>query len=84
MPRLSQEKIDQIRQSVDIVDVIGQYIPIEKSGRNYKAVCPFHDDKHPSLSISPEKQIYKCFVCGAGGNVFTFLQNYLKNLVILI
>ena len=52
MPRLSQEKIDQIRQSVDIVDVIGQYISIEKSGRNYKAVCPFHDDSHPSLSIS--------------------------------
>lgn len=78
MPRLSQEKIDQIRQSVDIVDVIGQYISIEKSGRNYKAVCPFHNDNHPSLSISPEKQIYKCFVCGAGGNVFTFLQNYLK------
>ncbi len=75
---LSQEKINEIRQSVDIVDVIGEYLPLEKSGRNYKAICPFHDDKHPSLSISSDKQIYKCFVCGAGGNVYTFLMKYLN------
>lgn len=78
MARLSQEKINEIRQSVDIVDVIGQYLPLEKSGRNYKAVCPFHDDKNPSLSVSPDKQIFRCFVCGTGGNVFGFLQKYLK------
>jgi len=78
MARLSQEKINEIRQSVDIVDVIGQYLSLEKSGRNYKAICPFHDDKNPSLSVSPERQIFMCFVCGTGGNVFTFLQKYLK------
>lgn len=78
MARLSQEKIDEIRQSVDIVDVIGEYLPLEKVGRNYRALCPFHDDKNPSLSISPERQIFMCFVCHTGGNVFTFLQKYLK------
>lgn len=76
--RLSQEKINEIRQSVDIVDVIGEYLPLEKSDRNYKTICPFHDDTHPSLSISTDKQIYKCFVCGAGGNVYTFLMKYLN------
>ncbi len=78
MARLSQEKINEIRQSVDIVDVIGEYLPLEKKGRNYVALCPFHDDTHPSMSISPDKQIFMCFVCGTGGNVFTFLQKYLK------
>lgn len=78
MARLSQEKINEIRQSVDIVDVIGQYLALEKKGRNYMAVCPFHDDTHPSMSVSPDKQIFMCFVCHTGGNVFTFLQEYLK------
>ena len=76
MARLSQEKINEIRQSVDIVDVIGEYLPLEKKGRNYIALCPFHDDKHPSMSVSPDKQIFMCFVCGTGGNVFTFLMQY--------
>lgn len=78
MTRLSQEKIDEIRQSVDIVDVLGQYLELHKKGKNYMAICPFHDDNHPSLSISQSRQIYKCFVCGNGGNVFTFIQEYLK------
>ena len=78
MPRLTPEKINEIRSSVDIVDVIGNYLPLERKGRNYMAVCPFHNDTHPSMSISPEKQIYKCFVCHHGGNVFTFLKDYLK------
>lgn len=78
MARLSQEKIDEIRQSVDIVDVMGQYLELHKKGKNYIAICPFHDDNHPSLSISQSRQIYKCFVCGNGGNVFTFIQEYLK------
>lgn len=78
MARLSQEKIDEIRQSVDIVDVMGQYLELHKKGKNYMAICPFHDDNHPSLSISQSRQIYKCFVCGNGGNVFTFIQEYLK------
>lgn len=78
MARLSQEKIGEIRQSVDIVDVMGQYLELHKKGKNYMAICPFHDDNHPSLSISQSRQIYKCFVCGNGGNVFTFIQEYLK------
>ena len=77
MPRIPQAKIDEIRQSVDIVDVMGQYLSLTKKGRNYVAICPFHEDTHPSLSISENKQIYMCFVCHNGGNVFTFLQNYL-------
>lgn len=60
MPRLSNEKINEIRQSVDIVDVIGNYLPLERRGRNYLARCPFHNDDHPSMSVSPEKQIYRC------------------------
>ncbi len=76
MARLQNEDINRVRQSADITEVISQYIPVEKKGRNFVAICPFHDDSNPSLTISPDKQIYKCFVCGAGGNVFTFVQNY--------
>ncbi len=78
MPRLSEETINDIRRHADIVDVISRYIPIQRKGRAAKAVCPFHDDHDPSLSIAEDKQIYKCFVCGNGGNVFTFVQNYEK------
>ena len=56
MPRLSNEKINEIRQSVDIVDVIGNYLPLERRGRNYLARCPFHNDDHPSMSVSPESR----------------------------
>ena len=73
---ISEEKINEIRKSINIVDIIGEYISIEQKGKNYFAVCPFHDDHNPSMSISPEKQIYTCFVCGAHGNVFTFLMEY--------
>lgn len=73
---ISEEKINEIRKSVNIVDVISDYIPIEQKGKNYFAICPFHDDHNPSMSISPEKQIYTCFVCGAHGNVFNFLMEY--------
>lgn len=78
MPRIPDSKLSEIRQSVNIIDVIGAYLPLIKKGQNYVAVCPFHQDNHPSMSVSQERQIYKCFVCGAGGNVFMFLQNYLK------
>ena len=64
MPRLSEEKLQQIRSSVDIVDVIGNYLPLHKKGKGYWAVCPFHDDKNPSMSVSQELQIYKCCVTG--------------------
>ncbi len=73
---LSQEKIIEIRQKSDIVEVIGEYIPLEQKGKNYFALCPFHDDHNPSMSVSKEKQIYKCFVCGASGNIFNFLMDY--------
>lgn len=73
---IAQEKIIEIRQKSDIVDVIGEYIPLEQKGKNYFALCPFHDDHNPSMSVSKEKQIYKCFVCGASGNVFNFLMDY--------
>lgn len=68
--------INEIRSKVDIVDVISDYIPLVQKGRNYFGVCPFHDDNHPSMSVSREKQIYKCFSCGASGNVFNFLMDY--------
>ena len=74
--KISEEKINEIRRSINIVDIIGEYIPITQKGRNYFAVCPFHDDHNPSMSISKEKQIYTCFVCGAHGNVFNFVMNY--------
>lgn len=75
---IPEDKINEIRNSANIVDVIGHYIPLSKKGKSYVAVCPFHDDHDPSLSISEEKQIYKCFVCGNGGNCFTFVQNFKK------
>jgi len=73
---ISEDKINEIRKSINIVDVISDYIPIEQRGKNYFAICPFHDDHNPSMSISKEKQIYTCFVCGAHGNVFNFIMDY--------
>lgn len=78
MARLSEQEINQIRAKADIVDVIGHYVPLTRKGKNYVCTCPFHDDHDPSMSIATDKQIYKCFVCGNGGNVFTFVQNYEK------
>ena len=74
MARYSDEVIDEIRQSNDIVDVISQYVRLKRSGRNYFGLCPFHNEKSPSFSVSPDKQIFHCFGCGVGGNVFTFLM----------
>lgn len=76
MAQLSEALIEEVRQKADIAEVIGSYLPLVKKGRNFYAVCPFHDDHDPSMTISTDKQIYKCFVCGNGGNVFTFVQNY--------
>lgn len=78
MARLSEQEISEIRNKADIVNIIGKYIPLTRKGKNYWCTCPFHDDHSPSMSITQDKQIYKCFVCGAGGNVFTFVQNYEK------
>ncbi|MGX8834235.1 DNA primase [Amedibacillus sp. YH-ame6] len=78
MARLREEEINQIRAKADIVDIIGRYVPLTRKGKNYWCTCPFHDDHSPSMSIASDKQIYKCFVCNAGGNVFTFVSNYEK------
>ncbi len=67
---------EDVLKHADIVKVIGSYLTLVKQGKNYKAVCPFHDDTNPSLTISPEKQFFKCFVCGTGGNAITFVQKY--------
>ncbi len=69
-------KITEVRESNNIVDVISSYLPLIKKGKNYFGVCPFHDDTNPSMSVSEEKQIYKCFSCGASGNVFNFVMDY--------
>ncbi|MEC1698013.1 DNA primase [Schinkia azotoformans] len=73
--RIPEETIEEIRNKVDIVDVISEYIQLKKQGRNYFGLCPFHGEKTPSFSVSADKQIYHCFGCGAGGNVFSFLMN---------
>lgn len=76
MSGITTEEIAKIRSSVDIVDVVSSYIPLTKRGKNYFGVCPFHQDTNPSLSVSPERQIYTCFSCGATGNVFNFVMDY--------
>lgn len=73
---LPQNVIDEVLKRADIVDVISSYINVIKKGRSYTAICPFHDDKNPSMMISKEKQIFKCFVCGTGGNAITFIQKF--------
>lgn len=76
MAIIPNEDINNIRNNANIVDIISSYINLEPHGKNFFGVCPFHDDHNPSLSVSPEKQIYTCFVCGKSGNVFTFVQDF--------
>lgn len=78
MTYISNDVMNEIRNKTDIVDVISKYITLTKRGKNYFGVCPFHDDHSPSMSVSPEKQIYTCFSCGASGNVFTFVSDFEK------
>ncbi len=72
----SDEVIEEVRSKNDIVDVISGYVKLQKKGRDYFGLCPFHNEKSPSFSVSRLKQMYYCFGCGAGGNVFTFLMEY--------
>jgi DNA primase len=74
VPRSFQDLIAEIRDSANIVDVISYYIPLKRAGRSYKALCPFHPDRNPSLMISEEKGLWHCFGCGAGGDVFSFVM----------
>src|SRR6266545_5637645 len=71
-----QEVIEEVRRRNDIVDVISEYLPLKGSGGNYKALCPFHSEKTPSFTVTRQKQIFHCFGCGVGGNVFHFIMKY--------
>ena len=73
---MNNELASTIRSKVDIVDIIGERIPLTARGKNFFGICPFHDDSNPSMSVSREKQIYTCFSCHATGNVYTFLMEY--------
>ena len=78
MARIPEETIERIRNTADIYDVVAQYVDLIKKGRNYFGLCPFHSEKTPSFSVAPDKQIYHCFGCGAGGNVFSFIVEHEK------
>jgi len=73
---IRREVIEKVRERTDIVEIISSYIPLKPAGKNYRALCPFHKEKTPSFTVSPEKGLFHCFGCGAGGNVFTFLMRY--------
>ncbi|MCB5233739.1 MAG: DNA primase [Candidatus Cloacimonetes bacterium] len=75
---MDRSLIDQIRQANDIVEVVQSYVPLKHVGANWRGICPFHNDTRPSMHVSQSKQIFKCFACGKGGNVFTFVQDYEK------
>lgn len=68
------DQIEEVKQAIDIVQLIGEYVPLKKSGHNYKGLCPFHGEKTPSFMVNPELGIFKCFGCGAGGDAISFLQ----------
>ncbi len=72
--RIAEETINEIRQASDIVDIISEYVQLKKQGRNYSGLCPFHGENTPSFSVSTDKQVYHCFGCGAGGDIFSFLM----------
>jgi DNA primase len=76
--RVSDDLIEEIRASNDIVGLISEYLPLKKQGKNYVGLCPFHEEKKPSFSVSPQRQIFHCFGCGMGGNIFKFLMEYQK------
>jgi len=78
MPKINQDDIDRIRDLADIVDVVSQFVDLKNRGNNYFGLCPFHNEKTPSFSVAPAKQIYHCFGCGKGGNVFSFIMDYQK------
>jgi len=76
--RFSEQFIQQVAQATDITEVVGRYVALKKRGKELVGLCPFHDDKHPSLNVSPTRQIFKCFACGAGGTVYQFLMRHDK------
>ena len=78
MPRFPEIFIQQVLQATDIVELVSQYVALKQKGREFVGLCPFHNDKNPSLNVSPGKQIFKCFACGAGGNAMQFVMGYEK------
>jgi DNA primase len=76
--RISENKIEEIRSAANIVDVISEYVQLRKRGKNFIGLCPFHNEKTPSFTVSEDKQIFHCFGCHSGGNVFKFITEYEK------
>jgi DNA primase len=76
--RIPPEKIDEVRNAIDIIDLIGAFVKLKKRGKNFIGLCPFHSEKTPSFNVSADRQMYHCFGCGVGGNVFTFVMEYEK------
>ena len=72
----SEDIVSEVILSNDIVDIVSSYTQLKRSGRGFTGLCPFHNEKTPSFHVSPDKQLYHCFGCGAGGNVFTFIMEY--------
>ena len=77
MSHYDENTLEEVRRANDIVDVIGEYVPLKRSGSNYFGLCPFHSEKSPSFSVNPDRQMYHCFGCGASGTVYQFYENYL-------
>ena len=74
MPSFPDDTIAAIKQAVDIVELVGEYLPLKKAGRSYKGLCPFHDDHNPSLSVNPDRQSFRCWSCGEAGDVISFVM----------
>jgi len=76
VPRHSEATLAAIKNAINIVDLVGEYLPVTRAGSKFKALCPFHDDHNPSLELNPDRQSYKCWSCGAGGDVIDFVKEY--------
>ena len=72
--RNMDDQVSQVKERLDILEVVGSYLTLKKAGSNYKSNCPFHNEKTPSFMVSPERQTFKCFGCGEGGDIFTFIE----------
>ena len=78
MPQIPQGTVDLVRETSDILEIISQFVDLKQRGANYFGICPFHDENTASFSVAPSKQIYHCFGCNVGGNVFSFVMEYQK------